>query len=636
VDTTLTDPLVGTVLEGRYRIDGVLARGGMSTVYYGTDHRLGRTVAIKVMAPTLADNPTFVDKFTREARSVAQLSHMNVVAVYDQGSDSGHAFLVMELVRGRTLRDLLDEGPLPPALAVTVMEAVLSALSAAHRAGLVHRDVKPENVLLSADGVVKVADFGLARAIAQASNTTQTGTVMGTVAYVAPEQVSRGSADARSDVYAAGIMLYELLTGAAPYRGDTAISVAYRHVHDDVPPPSAANPQVPPELDALVVRATRREPGARPVDAGAFLAELHDVRTDLGLPRVPVPPMGDGRPAGEDGASRSGQRATNALPGGGSNGAQPHVPMLRHGPTPPVYSEQTRYRRRHRAGLIVVLLLGVLAAAGGWWYGAGRYVTVPSLTGEARQEAVDTAHRDGLQVTFGSAVYHETAAPGTVAQTDPPGGHRIRRGGTLTILLSKGPAPRTIPTVANLSRDDALAALSSSGLSVKLAQAHDESVAAGNAVRTDPAAGSTLSRGGSVTLYISTGPAPRTIPNLAGRSADDATTTLSGLRLRVAGRSVQPSDTIGAGLVVGTDPPAGSSVGRDSAVTLVVSAGPDLVPVPNVYGMSVDAATRKLTAAGFKVAVQSLLGQPSGHVIAETPGPFSRAKPGSTITLGVL
>ena len=635
MNTALTDPLVGTVLEGRYQIDGVLARGGMSTVYYGTDHRLDRIVAIKVMSPALADNPAFVSRFTREARTAARLSHLNVVSVYDQGSDAGNAFLVMELVRGRTLRELMREGPLPPALAVTVMESVLAALAAAHRAGLVHRDVKPENVLLSTDGVVKVADFGLARAIAQASATTQTGIVMGTVAYVAPEQVARGAADARSDVYAAGILLYELLTGTAPYRGDTAISVAYRHVHDDVPPPSAANPRVPAELDALVVRATRREPSARPVDAGAFLAELTEVRHNLGLPHVPIPPMSNGQPT--DALRRSGtHRATTGLAPGGPNEPAPLIPSFRTGGTPPVYTEQKRYRRRQRIGLAVVLLLGLLAATGGWWYGAGRWVTVPSLNGQTKQHAVDVIHRDGLAVTFGSDMYDENAAPGTVAQTAPGAGHRIIRGWTLTIFLSKGPAPRTVPAVANLTRDDAVAQLRAQGLVVRLAQARDENIAIGNAIRTDPAAGSTLPRGGSVTLYLSTGPPPRTIPDLAGQSIQEATTALALLRLRVAGHSEQFSDSIGAGLVVGTDPAAGSSVARDSTVTLLISKGPNLVTVPSVLGLSVADATQTLQAAGFKVRVRSLFGQRSGSVIAQTPGALSQAKPGSTVIIGLL
>ncbi|MDQ6938014.1 MAG: protein kinase, partial [Actinomycetota bacterium] len=283
------DPLLGRVLEGRYRIRARLAVGGMSTVYTAVDERLDREVAVKVMSASLSADPVFVDRFAREARTAAKLSHVNAVSVYDQGSDGGSIFLVMELVRGRTLRDLLRErGRLSPAEAVSIMEPVLAALAAAHRAGLVHRDVKPENILLSDEGLVKVADFGLARAVEANAASTRTGLMMGTVAYSSPEQFRGSSADIRSDVYSAGIVLFELLTGRPPYAGADAMAVAYQHVHHDVPPPSALQRGIAPPLDALLRRVTAREPMRRPPDAGAFLGELHDVRRELRLPVLPV------------------------------------------------------------------------------------------------------------------------------------------------------------------------------------------------------------------------------------------------------------------------------------------------------------------------------------------------------------
>src|SRR3954452_13610096 len=260
----------------------------MSTVYAAVDERLDRLVAVKVMSSDLSSDPKFGDRFAREARSAAKLTHVNAVAVYDQGhdvSDGGHhVFLVMELVEGRTLRDLIRErnGRFTPAEAISIMEPVLAALAAAHRAGLVHRDVKPENILLSDAGVVKGADFGLARAVDADAASTRTGLMMGTVAYCSPEQISRGYADARSDVYSAGVVFFELLTGTAPYVGDSAMAVAYQHVNSDVPAPSSRLAGIPRQLDELVQRATSREPSGRPLDAGAMLAELHDVRVDLG------------------------------------------------------------------------------------------------------------------------------------------------------------------------------------------------------------------------------------------------------------------------------------------------------------------------------------------------------------------
>ncbi|MCW2666673.1 MAG: spk, partial [Frankiales bacterium] len=286
------DPLVGRLLDGRYRLEETVARGGMATVYTATDTRLDRTVAVKVMHRALADDPEFVARFTREAKAAARLSSPEVVAVHDQGTDpdSGLAYLVMEHIRGGTLRDLVrEQGAQSPARAVALMRPVLRALAAAHAAGLVHRDVKPENVLLGDDGRIKVADFGLARAIEASTLTATTGLLLGTAAYLSPEQVQHGAVDTRSDVYAAGVVLWELLTGTPPYGGDSAISLAYRHVHEDVPPPSTVVAGIPRALDELVVRATRREPSARPVDAGAFLAELDAVAADLPV-AVPVQP----------------------------------------------------------------------------------------------------------------------------------------------------------------------------------------------------------------------------------------------------------------------------------------------------------------------------------------------------------
>src|SRR2546430_4356858 len=277
--------LTGALLEQRYRVDALLARGGMSAVYRGLDTRLDRPVAIKVMDPRFAADKAFVDRFEREARSAAKIHHNNVVAVHDQGLDGDHVFLVMELVDGGTLRDLLTErGALGTPLAVSIMEPVLAALAAAHRNGLVHRDVKPENVLIGTNGTVKVADFGLVRAIASAG-TTSSSVILGTVAYLSPEQVTTGTATARGDVYSAGILLYEMLTGAPPYVGDTPISIAYRHVNDDVPAPATG--LVP--VDELAMQATRRDPASRPLDAGAFPVELQRVRTTAPIPRVPVP-----------------------------------------------------------------------------------------------------------------------------------------------------------------------------------------------------------------------------------------------------------------------------------------------------------------------------------------------------------
>ena len=310
VSAAVPPTLVGQVLDRRYRVLSHIADGGMASVYVALDERLDREVALKVMRPSLAADETFVSRFRREARSAARLSHPNVVAVYDQGEDEGRMFLAMELVNGHTLRQVMqDEGPLTPRAALDIIDAVLQALGAAHSAGLIHRDVKPENVILREDGVVKVADFGLARAVTSATSTAQTGVLLGTVAYLAPEQVERGIADARSDVYAAGLLLFEMLTGTQAFSGDTPIHVAYQHVHSTVPAPSSRVSTVPAELDRLVALATDRDPDGRPVDAGAFLRQVRRSRVAL------TPAELDRRPGPAAAASTHGLHRGHAAPG---------------------------------------------------------------------------------------------------------------------------------------------------------------------------------------------------------------------------------------------------------------------------------------------------------------------------------
>src|SRR4051812_15195191 len=439
----------------------------MSTVYAATDLRLHRTVAVKVMAEHLAHDPAFVDRFTREARATAMLSHVNVVSVSDQGSDQGLVFLVMELVRGRTLRDLLQaRGRLTVAEAFAVLEPVLSGLTAAHRAGIAHRDVKPENVLISTDGQAKVSDFGRARSAPGSGQTSHTGGVLiGTVAYLSPEQLERGRSDARSDVYAAGILFYELLTGHPPYTGDSALAVAYQHVHHDVPAPSAEAPGVPWQVDELVARPTRRDPAARPLDAGAFLAELTDLRADLGLARVPVPtgrpadnPTQTLRPTNRPTAPRPRQpsapapsrrdprhdprtevlgggrvdrgRGTTMLPGMGA-GPTTAVGNARPGVAPrqPVRPGVPAHIRRRRArfALALVLLLAITIGAIGWWLGSGRWVDVPTgLVNQDKDTAIGMLQEAGLDPTFGDEQFSEDVLAGAVISADPSGGEAIR------------------------------------------------------------------------------------------------------------------------------------------------------------------------------------------------------------------
>jgi beta-lactam-binding protein with PASTA domain/serine/threonine protein kinase len=639
VETVVTDPVVGLVLEGRYRLEEHLARGGMSTVYSATDLRLHRTVAVKVMAEHLAHDPAFVDRFTREARAAAMLSHPNVVSVSDQGSDQGLVYLVMELIRGRTLRDLLQaRGRLTVGEAFAVLEPVLSGLTAAHRAGIVHRDVKPENVLISTDGQVKVADFGLARAVAGTGQTSHTGGVLiGTVAYLSPEQLERGRSDARSDVYAAGVMLFELLTGHPPYGGDTPLAVAYQHVHHDVPAPSAEVQTVPWQVDELVARATRRDPASRPLDAGALLAEIADVRADLGLARVPVPtgqaaggpatlrptnrpttprprqPSGSGRnddprtevlPPARAPRGRDAGRGTTVLPGMGA-GPTMHVP----GGRPSVAPRSTAMRmgvpphirkRRFRLGLAVLLLLAITAGAIGWWLGTGRWTDVPSLVGQSQENAIGQLQEAGLDPAFAEEQFSEDTPQGTVISADPSRG-RLIRGTDVTLVVSKGPE-RFAVDAALLGQplEDVRTALAEVPVTLETAEDYDQSIPAGSVIRFDPAPGAELKRGDTVTAVVSEGRAPVEVPDVVGQDPEAATKNLEQLGFTVQ-RSEGRSSDVPKGAVMAVEPsPSGDAQPYGSTVTITVSVGVPQVTVPDVRGMSKDEAVAALEAVGLK------------------------------------
>jgi serine/threonine protein kinase/beta-lactam-binding protein with PASTA domain len=618
--------LAGAVLDGRYRVGPVVARGGMSTVYRGTDTRLERPVAIKVMAPRFAADPAFLQRFEREARAAARLHHPGVVGVHDQGIDSSaagdHVYLVMELVDGGTLRDLLREhGSLPVPLALSVAEMVLSALAAAHQEGLVHRDIKPENVLIGPGGVVKVADFGLVRAVAEATSSTG-DVILGTVAYLSPEQVATGAADARSDVYAAGVLLFEMLTGSPPYTGETALSVAYRHVHDDIPAPSTAGAVVPAALDELIVRATRREPAARPPDAAAFLHTLQALRVDLGIDRVPVPvPITAGDSATTTTAAHQlGPRGTRALirtdaPTSGQVTRPPVSPVVTAVDSPPrrvdpaadsYHRERARNRRAFLVWMVIVLILASAVGAGAWWLGSGRWTMVPNLTG---------LHRGAVPAALASAdlkahlvVDHNDTVPGDlVIRSEPAAGQRATRGSDVTVVISLGHP--VVPGVeAGSTVNDAERAIQEADLTPRTdpdAGQFNDAIPAGAVVGLRPAPGTVLTVGAPVTVVVSKGPAPATVPDVRGMRQAEAMAALTRAGLRAQVRR-QFDDEIAGGRAIGTDPEAGTGLARGSSVILLVSTAS---VVPDVVGLPVAQARQVLADAGLNSTVNQ---QPGG------------------------
>jgi serine/threonine-protein kinase len=644
VDTQVSDRLVGRVLDGRYRVDGRVAKGGMATVYTALDMRLDRVVALKVMHDGLGDDAQFARRFVAEARAAARLSHPNVVAVFDQGDDDGTLFLAMEYVPGRTLRDVIrEQAPIAPARALDLLAPILSALSAAHDAGIVHRDIKPENVLISDTGVVKVADFGLARAVSATGNTATQGLLMGTVSYLAPELVTDGSADARSDVYSSGILLYEMLTGNKPHSGDTPIQVAYAHVHADVPAPSLEQPSIPPYVDALVQRATARERDLRPADARVLSRQVRRVRSALeeGLPDDPeltgdltIPIQQIRQDSGyDDGYTRGAPDDDGQL-----LRHDTIVVPVEHGRPTGAPRVQAPPQRRGR-GLIA--LIAILAAAIGigtaaWYYGIHRYTSTPTLVNMAPAVAAAEAEKLGLRTTLANQDFSEDVQKGEVMSTDPAAGDRIRKNGEIGLTVSKGPERYRVPQLAGLELEAAKRALDPVKLITgQINEQYNETVPSGRVIAFSPRFDTVVKPGTAVNFAVSKGKKPITVTDQTGKSYKDANKALRKLGF-VVGRTEQYDEKVAEGLVISQTPNTGTLFAKDK-VQLVVSKGPPLVAVPNVKRKSTADAQRILTEAGFTVKVEKAPFNLGLNIVAaQNPGAGKKVKPGSEIVITVL
>jgi beta-lactam-binding protein with PASTA domain/tRNA A-37 threonylcarbamoyl transferase component Bud32 len=666
--SAVADPLVGHLLDQRYRVESKIARGGMATVYQATDLRLDRRVALKVMPHALADDDEFAQRFVREARAAARLTHPNVVAVYDQGDDNGVLFLTMEYVEGRhTLRDVIrDEAPLTPTRALSILEEILRALAAAHESGIIHRDIKPENVLISPRGQVKVADFGLARAISSSTSATATGGVlMGTVSYLPPELVVDGTADARSDVYSVGVVLFEMLTGTKPHVGESPIQVAYRHVHDDVAPPSRLVPGIPPYLAAFVARATSRQRDLRPADAHVMLQQLRRVRhaldhgvtddqelTDDLTPTVAVSagtfaPVGGSTDDVFDQEAFGPEARTMSV---GAPATRPETTLeepardaaaLRYAPPASPPSVGGPRRRRRRAGwvaFLVVILLAATAALAGWYYGAGRYQNTPNVIGMTQAAAAAKLEASHLSLEVTGTSYSENVPAGELISTDPGPGKNITTGGTVRAVISKGKERHDVPDVSAMTRAAAVAAVEARSLTVAAppTRVWSNTVDAGMVVSFTPEAGTPLKRGGVVHLVVSRGPKPIPIPSFVGKDADQARNSLKALGF-VVGYPLQVyNDDVAAGLVISQTPHSGTGHLGDH-VRLVISKGPHLVQVPDVYHQGTAAAEQTLRDAGFRPVVKPY--SPSfglGFVEDQSPNANEMAPLGSTVTIYIV
>lgn len=654
MDTTLQDPLVGQVLDGRYRVDGRIAVGGMATVYRAVDTRLDRVLALKVMHPTLAADASFVDRFIREAKSVARLSHPNVVGVYDQGADGAYVYLAMEYVAGCTLRDVLRErGALQPRAALDILEPVLAALGAAHRAGFVHRDMKPENVLIGDDGRVKVADFGLVRAVDTVTNTT--GTVLGTVSYLAPEQIEHGTADTRVDVYACGVVLYEMLTGAKPHSGESPAQVLYQHLHEDVPPPSAAVPGLAVELDELVASATARTPDVRPHDAVALLGQVREARAALSVEQLDaVPPQA--RTAEHDNA----QDRTSVIPRAvrsvqlplptdddqDQRDGQDQQDQLNRTsvlatppPAPPAAPDRRRRAGNPRRGVLAVVVAVLLAlglGAGVWYINSGQFTKVPPLLAKTESAAKKRLGEAGLDVKDIKRAYSDTDKRGTVMATAPKAGERIRDNGSVTLTVSKGPEIVKVPGLKGTPLSEARSKLKDAGLAPGMTtKAFSDDVRKGSVISTDPGSGTKRKAGSAIAMVVSKGVEVE-LPDVTGDSEADATAELEEAGLKVRTETARDYSDEDKGTVLEQDPTEGKSLAEGDTVTLTLSRGPEMIEVPDVEGMSVDDATQELQDAGFEVDEdRGLLGIFGDKVKGQSVEGGDEAPKGSTITIEI-
>lgn len=673
---TVTDPLVGRLVDGRYEVVSRIARGGMATVYLAIDRRLDREVALKVMHPHLAESTSstdFVSRFRREARAAARLTHPGLVAVYDQGVDEETSYLTMELVDGTNLRRrITTAGALSVQEAFDTAEAILDALAAAHRNNLVHRDIKPENVLISSEGRIKLADFGLARAVTEVTSTT-TGTILGTVAYLAPELILTGECDARTDVYSVGILLYEMLVGAQPYTGGTPIQVAYRHVNEDVPAPSRAEPQLPAEIDALVCALAARDPDDRPRDATAALDLLRRVKAsltseDLALRSqvVPADPTTEPEPASD--TDPEDEPATEEVAGAdpadpGSEPDQDVSPGPREEATEALLREPagstialplgvgaedpdgTEIRRRRRKKHIAVTLVTVLTLAlaviayGAWWLnvGPGAYTNVPTgLVGSSAEAASSALEQFGLHPEI-TEQHDDSVAQGDVIATQPDEGQRIPKEGTVELVVSLGILMRTMPEdIVGADVVDATRAITEAQLQVGApTYEYDDDAESGIVLAVSEDEGGSIPYDRVITLTVSRGPQPVTVPQVVNSTQDEAVEALESEGLKVTVEEAY-SDNVAEGRVVEQSPAAAAAAHRTDTVTIVISKGREPVEVPDVQGMSTEEAHATLEALDLVVVDQLAWGGFLQQVRFQSIDPGTSVPKGTTITLTIF
>ena len=631
---------VGDLIDGRYEITSIISRGGMATVYSAMDTRLDRTVAVKIMHSHLAQDEEFVSRFIREAKAAAALSHPNLVQVYDQGWNQGGlpaVFLVMEYIPGATLRDhLFAVGLLQPKEALEIIDQVLSALIYAHRSGIIHRDIKPENIMITADGRAKLGDFGLARAVSTGNTLTADANVlMGTVAYLAPEQVQRGIADIKSDIYSLGIVLFEMLTGKKPYEGETPIQIAYRHVHDRVPAPSTLYGSITKDLDALVLRATAPDPGLRYQSASEFredvaksLALLDPNEQQLSLP------LGIPEELRRPKQARQKEKPRQMKE---SNAARQEMTKPKVSNTSEIRRKTSRRVRRNR--LIALMVAGLIGFAG--WYqlfGPGSESAIPSVVGGTRQEAISTMEKLGITVKVRKSTFDELVPKGKIISMSPPAGSRLAEGASISVIISKGPERYKVPNLKGATISEATIALANQKLVVGSTQSEfNAKVPKDQIISSAPAPGTLVKKNTEINLIISKGAELVTLPNYVGKSSEQALNELTDSGFDVI-QQEEFSDRYPIGIVIAQTPDQ-PEIAKGAKVTITLSKGPERVKVPSgILKLEESKARKLLEDFGFIVKELKPAKVAKGKklfVVKVTPNEGSLVKPNSAITIEV-
>ena len=645
--------LTGELIDGRYQLQRLVAAGGMASIYVGLDTRLDRLVAVKIMHPHLANDEEFVNRFIREAKAAAVLSHPNVVAIQDQGWNEGGSpavFIVMEYIDGFTLRELLhDGGPLSSEDLLRYMVPIVSALAEAHKLGIVHRDIKPENILISKDGRVKLADFGLARGEQLgATMTVESSVVLGSVSYLSPEQVQRGISDPRSDIYSVGVVLFELLTGRKPYEGESPIQIAYKHVNERIPAPSTLKPGIAPALDAIVLKATSPNPDHRHKDAGALLLEMRSAQIEID-PRkrqltleLDIPVMTSKKPTRRPkGEVRIGNAVidrvrtltniTSQTPVSESSVTDVKKPTQSAESTAEVRRRTSRRVVRNR--FVAIALLFTIGIGGAWYELIGSKISIPSIVGLSEKEARRTLTPLGLTVAVISRAFSEDVPAGEIISSNPGGGGHLSKGGVVELVLSKGPERIKVPTIAGMTPDAASAALISAGLRVgTTSQSYSSTIASGMVVDGDPVAQTPVRRNSLVNIVISKGVQTVQLTSYVGLGGDQATNELTTAGFKVHS-TFGYSDSVQAGHVISQSPAGGAVAPIGSDIAIVVSQGSATAFVPNLYSLTQGAATAALENLGLKVKVRTTTAKKVKHVTNISPKVGSKVKRGSTVTI---